>query len=272
MEVQVFSTAPFFVLAVYKRIPMYNDTLVVIPARIASTRLPNKMLADIGGKPLIVRTFESVKSSGIGDVIVACDGKAIADAIENAGGTAILTDPSLPSGTDRVYAAYKEYDKQNKYKFVINVQGDMPFVEAKIITATAELVHGLKYDMSTVASKIKDNTYLHEEVVKPVIAFESKENGSEKDVGEALYFSRSPVPFSGPYYKHIGVYGFRSETLKKFVSLPQGRLEKTEKLEQLRALENCMSIGIKVLELESPISVDTATDLYAVREYFEKPG
>ncbi|MBQ7674456.1 MAG: 3-deoxy-manno-octulosonate cytidylyltransferase [Alphaproteobacteria bacterium] len=247
-----------------------NDTLVVIPARVASTRLPNKMLADIGGKPLIVRTFESVKAAEVGDVIVACDGKIIADAIENAGGTAILTDPSLPSGTDRVHAAYKEYDKQNKYKFVINVQGDMPFVEAKIITATAELVRTLKYDMSTIASKIKNDTYLREEVVKPVIAFENTENGTAKDTGDALYFSRSPVPFGGPYYKHIGIYGFRAEMLEKFVSLPQGRLEKTEKLEQLRALENGMSIGIKVLDLESPISVDTATDLYAAREYFEK--
>lgn len=245
-----------------------DDVLVVIPARIASTRLPKKMLADIGGKPLIVRTLESVKSAGIENVIVACDGAEIAEVIEKAGGRAILTDPNLASGTDRVYAAYKSYDTQDKYHFVINVQGDMPFVDAKIVSEAINVIRDTEYDMSTIASKTNesDNTHLLEQVVKPVIAFD----GENSNLGRALYFSRSPIPFGGPFYKHIGVYGFRKASLEKFVSLPQSRLERSERLEQLRALENGMTIGIKTLELEYPISVDTAEDLEEARAQLAK--
>ncbi|MBR1734700.1 MAG: 3-deoxy-manno-octulosonate cytidylyltransferase [Alphaproteobacteria bacterium] len=241
------------------------DTLIVVPARIASTRLPNKIIADIGGKPLIVHTWESVMSAKVGDVIVACDSKEIAEKIEKAGGTAIITDPNIPSGSDRVFSAYKIFGKP--YKFIINVQGDMPFVESQIIQETAYLIKYRKFDITTIASEVKDDTYSHTQVVKPVIAFENTQDKNNQ-IGRALYFSRSPVPFGGPYYKHIGIYGFRVESLEKFVSLPQGNLEKIEKLEQLRALENNMTIGIKILDLDSPISVDTFDDLQNAREYY----
>lgn len=240
------------------------DTLIVIPARVASTRLPNKMLADIGGKPLIVHTWESVISGGFSDVVVACDGREIADAVEQAGGKAVLTSPDLASGTDRVHAAYKAYDKEGKYKFIVNVQGDMPFVEPKLVSEVVELIKNSNYDMATVASTTSDDSYKLDQVVKPVIAYD---NENER-TGKALYFSRSPIPFGGPFFKHVGIYGFRAESLNKFVSLPQSKLEKSERLEQLRAIENGMTIGIKVLDLEHPISVDTAADLEQARTYF----
>jgi len=245
------------------------DALIVIPARVASTRLPKKMLADIGGKPLIIRTLESVKASNAGDVIVACDGEEIADAVHKAGGVAVLTDPALPSGTDRVFAAYKAYDKNNKYKYIINVQGDMPFVDQKLVQEAVKIVRESSYDFSTLATPIRDNSYLLDSVVKPVIAYDSMENANKFDqIGNAIYFSRSVVPFGGPYYHHVGIYCFRSEALEKFVSLPQSYLEKTEKLEQLRGIENGMAIGIKLIDIDSPISVDTPEDLERARAYF----
>jgi 3-deoxy-manno-octulosonate cytidylyltransferase (CMP-KDO synthetase) len=237
-------------------------TLIAIPARVASSRLSGKMLADIGGEPLIVRTYRSAVAARVGDVIVACDGEEIATAIRNAGGIAILTDPDLPSGTDRVFAALKQYDKNHQYDLVINVQGDMPFVASEFIQYSDNMLRRSSYDISTIATPIEDDSYRLESVAKSVIAFE-KENS-----GKAIYFSRSAVPFGGPYYHHVGIYCFRYESLEKFVSLPPSPLEKTEKLEQLRALENNMTIGIDVLPQKPPISVDTPADLEAAREYF----
>lgn len=264
-----------------------KEILVVIPARFGSTRLPGKMLADIIKDPLIVHTWRSVISSSFVkdfvDVIVACDDQRIFDAIKKAGGEAILTPSNLPSGTDRVFAAYKAHDKHNQYKVVINVQGDMPFVNPKIITEAIKLIQDYpEYDISTIATVTKatrQDMYEQEQVVNPVVAFRKDElndnrsknfekewsNECSEKVGEALYFSRSPIPFGGPFYKHIGVYGFRPNSLEKFVSLPQSSLEKSERLEQLRAIENGMRIGIKILNLEYPISVDTAEDLENAR-------
>ena len=258
-----------------------KDVLVVIPARFGSTRLPGKMLADIANKPLIVHTWMSVTSSSlikdIADVVVACDDQRIFDAIKEAGGEAVFTSSDLPSGTDRTFAAYKALGKSDQYSAIINVQGDMPFVESKIVLEAIKLIKDYPdYDMSTVGTITKttrQEMYELEQVVNPVVAFR-KDQDCEKNaaagegsegVGEALYFSRSPIPFGGPFYKHIGVYGFRPETLERFVSLPQSSLEKSERLEQLRAIENGMKIGIKILDLGYPISVDTAEDLENAR-------
>jgi 3-deoxy-manno-octulosonate cytidylyltransferase (CMP-KDO synthetase) len=239
------------------------STLTVIPARTASVRLPGKMLADINGKPLIVRTFESAVSAGVGDVIVACDSTGIANAIENAGGKAVLTDPDLPSGTDRVFSALTKYDRYQKYKFIINLQGDLPFIASDFIKEADKFIRNTdtNHDISTVATPIKDDSYLRSSVVKPVIAFTSDNSG------RALYFSRSAVPSGGPFFHHVGIYCFRSEGLRKFVNLPQSALEKSEKLEQLRAVENNMIVGITVINSAPPISVDTADDLAAARKY-----
>jgi 3-deoxy-manno-octulosonate cytidylyltransferase (CMP-KDO synthetase) len=237
------------------------STLTVIPARTASVRLPEKMLADINGKPLIVRTFESAVAADVGDVIVACDNIKIANAIENAGGKAVLTDPDLPSGTDRVFSALIKYDQSKKYKFIINLQGDLPFITPNFIKEADKLIRNTDYDISTAATPIKDDSYLRSSVVKPVIAFTSDNSG------RALYFSRSAIPFGGPFFHHVGIYCFRAEGLGKFVNLPQSVLEKSEKLEQLRAVENNMTIGITVINAAPPISVDTADDLAMARKY-----
>jgi 3-deoxy-manno-octulosonate cytidylyltransferase (CMP-KDO synthetase) len=243
---------------------MNDDTLIIIPARLASTRLSRKMLQDIGGKPLIIRTLEHVVSAGVGDVVVACDGDEIAEVVRQAGGKAIITDPDLPSGTDRVFAAFVKYNKiykEKDKKFVINVQGDLPFITSDFIEETARILRNTNYDISTVAAPIKDDSYLLSNVVKPVIAFTSENSG------KALYFSRAAIPSGGPFFHHVGIYGFRSETLQKFVDLPQSLLEKSEKLEQLRALENHMTIGISVIDTEIPISIDTPEDLEVARSF-----
>ena len=242
------------------------DTLVVIPARISSTRLPGKVLADINGKPLIVRAYECAVSSQVGDVIVACDDPKVKETIEGVGGTAVLTDPKLPSGTDRVFEAWQKFDGEKKYNYIINVQGDLPFVDAEFIQKAAEIVKESDYDISTLATPIKDESYQCHSTVKPVIAFSDSSTKS----GKALYFSRSAVPYGGPFYNHVGIYCFRAESLTKFVSLPQSSLEKTEKLEQLRALENGMTIGITVIDKDSPISIDTYEDLERARAYVQE--
>lgn len=237
-------------------------TLIIIPAREASTRLPDKMLADIGGKPLIAHTYEQAVSANIGDVVAACDGENIANAIKQAGGQAVITDPALPSGTDRVYAVWKDHYKGSDYDFIINLQGDLPFIDADFLRAADALARNHNYDITTLGAPIKDDSYQLNNVVKIAAALE------DDSYGRALYFSRSPIPFGGPYYHHVGLYCFRAEALERFANLPQSRLEKIEKLEQLRALENGMSIGVAILDKPCPISVDTADDLEAARKYF----
>ncbi len=242
------------------------DTLIVMPARISSTRLPGKVLADINGKPLIVRAYECAVASKVGDVIVACDDLEVKRAVESVGGTAVLTDPNLPSGSDRVFEAWQKFDKRKEYDCIINVQGDLPFVDAEFIQKAAEIVRESDYDISTLATPIRDESYKCASTVKPLISF----SDSEFKKGKALYFSRSAVPYGGPYYNHVGIYCFRADSLRKFVSLPQSFLEKTEKLEQLRALENGMTIGITIVDKESPISIDTYEDLKKARAYAER--
>ncbi len=237
------------------------DTLIVIPARLASSRLSNKMLADINGKPVIVRVYEQAVASGAGDVIVACDGPEIQEVIQAVNGIAVITDPQLPSGTDRVFSAWKQFDPAKKYKYIINVQGDLPFIDVEFIQEAARIVKNSSYDMSTLATLITNESYKLDSAVKPVIAFTSE------NTGKALYFSRSAIPYKGPYYHHVGIYCFKAEALEKFVNLAEGKLEKKEKLEQLRALENNMSIGITVLNKPSPISIDTMDDLERARKY-----
>lgn len=238
-----------------------SDTLVVIPARVSSTRLPGKVLADINGKPLIVRTFECAVAARVGEVIVACDDSRVKEAIEKVGGIAVLTDPNLPSGTDRVFEAWQQFDTNGRYKYIINVQGDLPFLDPEFIQEAEKIVRKSNYDISTLATPIRDNSFNLPSTVKPVISF------TDAKKGKALYFSRSAVPYNGPYYKHVGIYCFRSESLKKFINLPQSPLEKTEKLEQLRALENDLTIGITVIDKDSPISIDTHEDLEKARDY-----
>ena len=232
-------------------------TLIVIPARMASTRLPGKPLADIHGKPMIQHVYERAVQAKAGPVIVACAEAEIAKAIEAAGGIAVLTDPDLPSGTDRVKAAADRYDPEGVYKWVVNVQGDMPSIDPTVITDTLrQLSENSKADISTAAVHTNDPREISDpSVVKAVFCAD----------GRALYFTRASAPAgNGGVWHHVGIYAFRRTALDRFCALSPSPLEKRERLEQLRALENDMTIYVAKLAV-APDGVDTPEDLERVR-------
>ena len=235
--------------------------LIIIPTRMAATRLPGKPLADIGGKPMVVRAWEQAVASGL-PVAVAAGDREIVDVIEAQGGVAVLTDPDLPSGSDRVLAALETLDPSGAYDSVINLQGDMPLADPGIATACAALLHGEPTcDIATlVAPEADASDRSNVDVVKAVLALAEGEKH-----GRALYFTRSTLYGDAPVWRHIGVYGYRREALKRFCAAPPSPLEKREKLEQLRALELGMSIWGAVIG-EAPISVDNPADLEAARK------
>ncbi len=240
---------------------MLDKVLVIIPVRLASTRLPNKPLADILGKTMIQRVYEQAVKSGIGEVVIACDGEEIAREVKEFGGKFIITDPDLPSGTDRIYAAFKAL-QNNDFEVIVNLQGDLPNIDPQVIRAAAEAALEHDCDFATVASKIKNKSEItNPNVVKIAIAF------TEKKLGRALYFSRSAIPYSkdesADFYHHIGIYAYKKNALEKFIKLSPSILERRESLEQLRALENNMKILVKIVEAH-PLSVDTKEDLEIV--------
>ncbi len=239
--------------------------LTIIPARLASTRLPNKPLADIFGKSMIVRVFEQAQKANLGEVVVACDCREIAQVIENAGGRAIITDPNLPSGTDRIYAALLQIPDYQDFEVVVNLQGDLPVIDPNVIIAAANAALQSDADIATVASVIKNKDEIdNPNVVKIAIAFDAN-----KTLGQALYFSRAPIPHGvGEYYHHIGIYAYKRNALEKFVNLKPSPLEKRESLEQLRALENQMKIVVQIVD-SHPLSVDTKEDLEKVKFFLE---
>lgn len=237
-----------------------KKTVVIIPARLSSTRLPNKPLADIGGKTMIERVYLQAKKAGISDIYVACDGEKIAGEVSKFGGKAIITNPNLPSGTDRIYHALKQIKNGEEFDIVLNLQGDLPAIDPEVIKSAEEALIESDADIATVASVItKDSEINNPNVVKIAIAFDKNPK-----FGHALYFSRSPIPYgSGSYYHHIGIYAYKKSALEKFVLLPPSLLEKRESLEQLRALENNMRIAVKIVD-SHPFSVDTAEDLQRI--------
>ena len=236
------------------------NPLIMIPARMAATRLPNKPLADIGGKPMIVRAYEQAALSGL-PVAVAAGDQAIVDAIEAIGGVAVLTDPDLPSGSDRIRAALEAIDPDGVHNAVINLQGDMPFADPGLAVACAALLHGEpRCDIATLVAREADvSDRSNPDVVKAVIALPEGERH-----GQALYFTRSTLYGDAPVWRHIGLYGYRREALLKFCAAPPSPLEKREKLEQLRALEMGLQIWAAVID-EAPLSVDNPADLEAAR-------
>lgn len=236
------------------------NPLIMIPARMAATRLPNKPLADIGGKPMIVRAYEQAALSGL-PVAVAAGDQEIVDAIESIGGVAVLTDPDLPSGSDRIRAALEAIDPDGVHDAVINLQGDMPFADPGLATACAALLHGQpQCDIATLVAREADvSDRANPDVVKAVVALTEGERH-----GQALYFTRSTLYGDGPVWRHIGLYGYRREALLKFCAAPPSPLEKREKLEQLRALEMGLQIWAAVID-EAPLSVDNPGDLEAAR-------
>lgn len=234
--------------------------IIVIPARLASTRLPNKVLADIGGASMIVRVMERALLSDVGPVLVAAAEPEIVSAVEAAGGNAVLTDPNLPSGSDRIMAALSSFDPDGTYDTVINVQGDLPTLDPQTIRDTLAALQGDEAsDIATpVAEIVREEERTNPNVVKAVF-------GTNRN---ALYFTRATVPTGdGPHYHHIGLYAYRRAALKRFVSLPPGLLEQREKLEQLRALEAGMHIAIAVVDTV-PLGVDTPADLERARAWY----
>ena len=234
--------------------------IILIPARMAAMRLPGKPLADIGGEPMIVRVMRLAISADIGPVIVAAGDPEIVEVVEAAGGRAVLTDPDLPSGSDRILAALAEVDPRLMYDAVINLQGDMPFVSKDTIAACASLLHDSDGDIATVVApeaSLADRT--NPDVVKAILAMEA-----DGKSGRALYFTRGTLYGDAPVWRHIGIYGYRREALAAFHAAPPSALEQREKLEQLRALELGMTIWAAVTD-EAPISVDNPTDLEAAR-------
>ena len=232
---------------------MKKKVIIIIPARLASTRLPNKPLAIIEGKTMIQRVYEQALKVNLGEVIIAIDGEKIAEEIKKFGGKYILTNPDLQSGTDRIYSAYKLLNQD--FDIIVNVQGDLPNIDPKVIRECVNLALENDCDIATVASKISDISEINNpNVVKIALA----QNGL------ALYFSRSPIPFSkninDDYFHHIGIYAYKKNALEKFINLKPSPLEKRESLEQLRALENGMKIAVKIVDAH-PLSVDTKEDL-----------
>jgi len=237
------------------------NPMIVIPARMASTRLPGKPLADIAGQPMIVRVWKQAMAAKLGPVIVAAAEREIADAIEKAGGTAVMTDPNLPSGSDRVFQSVEAFDPDRKHDVVVNLQGDLPALNPAYIRAVAEVLAPTGADIATLAAEIDDPAdYDNPSVVKPVVTWDVT-----GDRGRALYFTRARAPANdGPLYHHIGIYAFQRDALSRFVKLPPSALEMREKLEQLRALEANMSIAVARVD-SVPLSVDTPADLEKAR-------
>ena len=234
--------------------------VIIIPARMASTRLPGKPLADIGGVPMIVRVWAQAMKARVGPVIVAAGDAEIADAVERAGGHAVLTHPGLASGSDRIWAALEGVDPGGRYDTVINLQGDLPALDPAQIRAAAEALTG--HDIATLAAPITDEAdRANPAVVKAVVAWEP--DGAR---GRALYFSRATVPTGpGDHFYHVGIYAFTRPALASFVKLPPSPLETREKLEQLRALEAGMRIAVARVD-SVPLSVDTPEDLEYARK------
>lgn len=239
------------------------NPIILIPARMASTRLPNKPLADIHGLPMIVHVMKRAQESKLGRVVIACAEQEIKNAVEKAGGEAVLTDPALPSGSDRILAALKTIDPAGKHDAVINVQGDLPTLDPALIKTAFDLLSNAATDIGTLGAIItKESEKTNPNVVKAVAEIDFDKN---QRAGRALYFTRTTAPFGdGPLLHHIGLYTYKRAALEKFVASPPACLEKRERLEQLRALALGMRIDIAIVDTV-PLGVDTPEDLETAR-------
>ena len=238
-----------------------SDPLVLIPARLAAARLPNKPLADIGGEPMIVHVWRRAVEAGIGPVAVATDARDIAEAVIRAGGQAIMTRADHASGSDRIFEALEKLDPEGWHDVVVNVQGDLPTIDPGAIAASVSPLSDPVVDIATLVAVIERE----EEKTNPSVV---KMVGSPLSPGRfrALYFTRATAPYGdGPLYHHIGLYAYRRKALSRFVSLRPSPLEMREKLEQLRALEAGMRIDAIVVN-DVPLGVDTPHDLERARE------
>jgi len=239
---------------------MADDVLILIPARMASTRLPGKPLADIAGLPMIVQVLRRAEAAKLGPVVVACDDETIAAAVEKAGGRAILTRADHPSGSDRIFEALGVVDPDGRAKIVVNVQGDLPMLAPEDIAAALTPLNDPAVDIATLAAEIKKP----EERINPNVVKVVGSPVASRRL-RALYFTRATAPSGdGPLYHHIGLYAYRRAALQRFVKMPPSPLEQRERLEQLRALEAGMRIDVAIVDTV-PLGVDTPQDLETAR-------
>jgi len=236
-----------------------SKTIVLIPARMASTRLPGKPLADILGEPMIVHVWRRGMEAQIGEVVVATDSEPVATAVEKAGGRAVMTRGDHPSGSDRIFEALEAIDPEHRIAIVVNVQGDLPTVPPADIHAARHLLADEAVDIATLAAVIRDP----HELTNPSVV---KAHGQPISPGrfKATTFTRADARGAGPHYHHIGLYAYRRAALERFVKLPPSANEQRERLEQLRALDAGMRIDFAVVD-SVPLGVDTPEDLEKAR-------
>lgn len=233
-----------------------GKSVILIPARMASVRLPNKPLLDIAGEPMIVQVWRRAMEADIGQVLVAADCHEIAQAVRNAGGDAVVTNPDHPSGSDRIYEALEHIDPNKRFEYVINVQGDLPTIDPAAIRACLDPMENPDVDISTLAVEIREDSEKTNPNVVKVVGSPLSDTRLR-----ALYFTRATAPYGdGPLYHHIGLYGYRRKALEHFIGLNVSPLEAREKLEQLRALEAGMRIDVSIVD-DVPLGVDTPADL-----------
>ncbi|WP_105434564.1 3-deoxy-manno-octulosonate cytidylyltransferase [Neorhizobium tomejilense] len=238
----------------------FDRTLVLIPARMASTRLPGKPLADIAGLPMIVQVAKRAEEAQVGRIIVAVDHQDVYDAVAAAGFDVVMTRQDHQSGSDRIFEAVQKADPDAQMDFVINVQGDLPTIEPEAVRASLRPLDNPSTDIATLTVEITDE---HEKTNPNVVKIVGSPISATRL--KALYFTRATAPYgNGPLYHHIGLYAYRRAALEKFVSLEPSVLEKRESLEQLRALEAGMRIDAEIVD-SVPLGVDTPADLEKAR-------
>ncbi|MEC7890397.1 MAG: 3-deoxy-manno-octulosonate cytidylyltransferase, partial [Pseudomonadota bacterium] len=233
--------------------------LIIIPARLESTRLPNKPLADINGEPMIAHVYKRAKEANIAKVIVAAGNVEIKEVIENIGGEAILTNPDHASGSDRIYEALNMYDKESKFDIIVNLQGDLPNIHKDALSKIISLLESNDADISTLGVKISsEEEFLNKNIVKAYV----------KNISESNYVDdfdrRFDIGKEEFLYHHVGIYGYKRKALETFIGFDQSESEIERKLEQMRAIENGMKIVLGLID-ELPISVDTQEDLEIAR-------
>lgn len=237
---------------------MHSDVAIIIPSRIGSQRLFEKPLQQIGGLSMIEHVLKQTQLTGLKNIYVTTDSKTIAEKVALQNGQFIFTDEDCPSGTDRVYQAFQKIPNNDNIDYILNVQGDMPFVEPEVILKVIESLKNSEYGIMTPVTNVGIEVAESPSNVKVVTDHK----------GKALYFSRSLIPHgASEFLYHVGIYGFRKAALNKFMELPISFLEKSEKLEQLRALQNDISIGVCYVD-NVPISIDTQEDLDKALAYY----
>ena len=244
-----------------------HDVIILIPARLAASRLPGKPLADIAGRPMIAHVLARAVAAGIGEVVVATDSEAVCAAVEKAGGRAVMTAADHPSGSDRIFEALGRIDPERRARIVVNVQGDLPTLAPADLRAALVPLADPAVDIATLAADIRDPAERTDPNVVKVV-------GAPLDPRRlrALYFTRATAPYGdGPLYHHIGLYAYRREALERFVKLAPSTLEKRERLEQLRALEAGMRIDVALVD-SVPLGVDTPEQLEKARAMLSRSG